>query len=336
MLLSAPYVVTPSRAAPKRIIVCDAGDVISRIYTDLIYKSFTQETGIEVIGAISEHEPVAQIQTFVNTKRYLWDMVVLGPQTFALLTTTDVYLEKHELEHEPIIQTIAPQFMSPYGVGARAYSMTLAYRTDTFKDRVPEAWQDLWDINRFPGRRGLRKHPFDTIEIALMADGVPPGKVYPCDLNRAFRSLDKIRPHVTNWWTGGPQTEQLLKSGEIDLISAWTVRVLSAINAGIPLAFSWNQHVYGCNRFAILKGTPNADACRQFIKFASNPKRQALLAPYGIAPTQPDAFSYIDLKHAQLLPTYPDNLKKGLLVDAAYWTKHQQAATERFNNWIIS
>jgi putative spermidine/putrescine transport system substrate-binding protein len=43
----------------------------------------------------------------------------------------------------------------------------------------------------------------------------------------------------------------------------------------------------------------------------------------------------IDPKHVKWLPTYPENLKKGLFIDAAYWAKHQQAAIERFNHWML-
>jgi spermidine/putrescine-binding protein len=141
----------------------------------------------------------------------------------------------------------------------------LAYRTDAFKGRpVPETWQDFWDTEKFPGSRGLRKIPFDTIEEALLADGAQLNTVYPCDLNRAFRSLD--------------------------------------------------------------------------IQVASDPKRQALLVPYGIGPTQPEVLNpgYIDLKHAKLIPTYPDNIKKGLPSNGLYWKTHQNAVIERFNRWMIS
>ena len=36
-----------------------------------------------------------------------------------------------------------------------------------------------------------------------MADGVPWDKVYPMDIDRAFKSLDRIKPHVDVWWTSG-------------------------------------------------------------------------------------------------------------------------------------
>lgn len=170
-----------------------------------------------------------------------------------------------------------------------------------------------------------------------MADGVSTKNVYPCDLDQAFRSLDRIKPYTSIWWTNAPESEQLLKSGGVDLMPSIVSRAQAAIDAGAPIAISWDQHIYGCDSWAILKGTPNADACREFIKFTSDPKRQALLASYGaIGVTQPDAFKYIDPKRAKLLSTHPENLKKGIFIDASYWLNVQSTVIERFSRWMLS
>jgi putative spermidine/putrescine transport system substrate-binding protein len=225
------------------------------------------------------------------------------------------------------------------------YSTVLAYREEAFKGRqAPRTWKDFWDIRNFPGRRALRKIPFDTIEEALLADSVPPGEVYSCnDLDRAFRSLDKIKPHISVWWQNAPQAEHLLKTGEVDLLPAFSLAALAAIEVGAPVAFSWDQHIYGYDNWTILKGTPNADACRQFIQFATDPERQARLIPYGVAPTQPSALTHevlqrnrIDPKYVRLLATYPDNLKKGMPSDGEYWASRHSAVLERYNHWLLS
>ena len=124
----------------------------------------------------------------------------------------------------------------------------------------------------------------------------------------------------------------------MDLIPAFHASALSAITADAPVAFSWDQQIYGYDSLAILKDAPNADVCRQFIQFASDPKRQALLVPYGIGPTQPEVLrpGYIDLKHAKLIPTYPDNIKKGIPSNGLYWMSNQHAVIERFNQWMLA
>jgi putative spermidine/putrescine transport system substrate-binding protein len=51
-------------------------------------------------------------------------------------------------------------------------------------------------VRRFPGPRSLRNHPVDNLEFALLADGAAMDKLYPIDMDRAFRKLDEIRQHV--------------------------------------------------------------------------------------------------------------------------------------------
>lgn len=334
-----PFVWTPSRAASKRIVVRDDGGIYNKAYTDVYYRPFLASTGIEVVGVQSNAEPTAQIKSMVDTGSYTWDMAKISQPAILLLTSGGKeYLEHHGLESDPVIATIPKQYMSPFGVGTNVYTTVLAYRTDAFKGRkAPASWADFWNPKDFPGRRALRKYPFDTIEEALMADGVAAAQVYPCDFDRAFKSLDKLAKHVDVWWTTGAQIEQMLTSGEVDMMPTWVARAQSAIANGAPVSIVWNQNIWGCDNWTILKGTPNGAACREFIKFASDPKRQAELVKYFPAGmTQPDAFNFVKPEIAKNCPTFPENIKSGLHIDARYWQQNQSVALERFNRWILT
>jgi putative spermidine/putrescine transport system substrate-binding protein len=72
----APFVWTRSKTSTKRkIVVRDSGGLLSRLYKEVFYEPFRQKTGIEVIGVSSDPEPTTQIQTMVETERYL-----VGPE----------------------------------------------------------------------------------------------------------------------------------------------------------------------------------------------------------------------------------------------------------------
>ncbi|WP_447742500.1 ABC transporter substrate-binding protein [Variovorax boronicumulans] len=336
--LAAPAIWTPARAASKRIVVRDDGGIYTKAYGAVFYRPFTEKTGIEVVAVQANAEPTAQIRSMVETKNYTWDMAKISQPAIRTLTSgSKIYLEKHGLEADPMVATIPAQYMSPYGVGNNVYSTVLAYRTDKFKGRkAPSSWADFWNVKDFPGRRGLRKHPFDTIEEALMADGVPNGQVYPCNLDRALASLDKVKSAVDVWWTSGAQVEQMLGNGEVDMVATWVSRAQSAIANGAPVSIVWNQNLWGCDSWSILAGSPNADACREFIKFASDPKRMAALTEYFPAGmTQPAAFSFVKPELAKGCPTHPDNIKNGLQIDARYWQENQAQVLEKFNAWIL-
>lgn len=336
--LGAPAVLRYARAQSKRIVVRDDGGVYTKAYGECFYKPFTQKTGIEVIGVQANAEPVAQIKSMVDTKNYTWDMAKISQPAILLLTEGGkVYLEKHGLENDPNVRTIPAQFMSPYGVGTNVYSTVLAYRTDTFKNRkAPNSWADLWNVKEIPGRRSIRKHPFDTLEESLMAGGVPTSQLYPLNIDRAFSNLDVIKPNVAVWWNSGAQATQLLASGEVDMIATWVSRPQAAMMEGAPVAISWNQNLWGVDNWAILAGTPNAEACREFIKFASDVKRMAQQGDYYPAGvTQPEAFKYMKPEVAKNSPTYPDNIRTGVQINAKYWLENQAAVTERFNSWVL-
>ena len=336
--IGAPAVLSFARAQSKRIVVRDDGGVYTTAYGACFYRPFTEKTGIEVIGVQANAEPIAQIRSMVETKTYTWDMAKISQPAILLLTQGDkIFLEKHGLENDPNVMSIPAAFMSPYGVATNVYSTVLAYRTDAFKGRkAPASWADFWNVKDFPGRRSLRKHPFDTIEESLMASGVPTSSLYPLNVDQAFANLDKISPSIDVWWNSGAQVTQMLTSGEVDMIATWVSRPQNAMIDGAPVAISWNQNLWGVDNWSILAGTPNADACREFIKFASDPKRMAQQTEYYPAGvTQPEAFKYIKPEIAKNCPTYPDNIKNGVQINAKYWLQNQAAVTERFNSWIL-
>ena len=55
-------------------------------------------------------------------------------------------------------------------------------------------------MQKFPGRRVLRREEVWVTEAALKADGVKEGEFYPIDVARVFRSLDRIKPHIKAWY----------------------------------------------------------------------------------------------------------------------------------------
>ena len=153
-----------------------------------------------------------------------------------------------------------PEAKKPDWMGSDIYATILAWRTDKYGRSGPKSWADFWDVQKFPGRRAFHKHPIDMLEIALLADGVPKDKIYPIDMDRAFKKLDQIKPHVQVWWTGGAQTTQMLQSGEVDMLPTWNGRAQAVIDAGGPVEIGWNQGLYALEGWVIPKGDPQGRA----------------------------------------------------------------------------
>ena len=335
MVAAAPYFIGSARAESKRLFVRDAGGMWTEGYRKAYFEPFFKATGIEVIGITSTAEPTAEVKSIVETGNYTWDLGGAISLAAANLLADMNLLEAHQLGDSAVIKTIPAEFNTPHAIGSDIYSTAIGYSTERVK-KVPQGWAQYWDVENFPGRRGLRKYAFDSIEEALMADGVAPGDVYPCDMDRAFKSLDKIRGDISAWWGSGAQATQMFTSGEIDMMPTWASRILAARDAGAKVGISWDQHIWGIDVWIILRGTPKANLCRRFIEFACEPQRQAALTEYVMnGPTQPEAFKYIAQERARDLPTHPDNLKRGLPIDNAYWATHKSEALDRFNEWIL-
>lgn len=338
--LAFPAVLAPRKTrAATRIVARDPGGPWEKAMAEAIYKPFREATGIEVVGVAGQHDPTAIVKGMVETKVYQWDVFILGNMTNEVLMSQGL-LETLNVNDDPAVQEIPAQYKTPTMIGSYNYAAVLAYRTDTYpaKAKAPTGgWKDMWDVKGIPGRRGMRKFPQEVLEEALLADGVAPDKLYPLDVDRAFKSLTKLKKDVAIWWSGGAQTSQMLKTGELDMCTCWNGRAQAAIDEGAPVAVSWNQGLMSYDGWCIAKGAPQADIARQFIRFASQAQRQAAFTPYAAyGPTNPNAMKFVDPARAKMLPSFPENAKLTIPTSPAYWGPTQGALLERFNQWMLT
>jgi putative spermidine/putrescine transport system substrate-binding protein len=275
------------------------------------------------------------IKTQVQSGKVSWDVVDL-PTGDCLRGEQEGLFEKLDLKLIPNAAQLPPELKDDYSVGYISYSTVLAYRTDAFKGKdVPKTWADFWDTDKFPGQRSLRNLPRPTLEIALMADGVAPDKLYPLDVDRAFKKLEQIKPDISTWWTSGGQSAQLISDGEVDMIQAWNGRITAVQAGGAPVAFDYNQGVLETNSLCVLKGTPHKDAAMKFVNEAIDAKLQAalpLIIDYG--PLNPEAFKTgtIPAERAAKLPSSPQNISRQALLSSKWWAS--EAGVKAEERWL--
>jgi putative spermidine/putrescine transport system substrate-binding protein len=115
-------------------------------------------------------------------------------------------------------------------------SMVICYNKKKWPgDDHPKSWADFWNVEKFPGRRAIRRTPpMWTIDAALLADGVKEDGFYPLDVDRAFKSLDRIKPHVKTWWSDNAQAQQLMEQEEVDLITMMNGRASNPSRTACP------------------------------------------------------------------------------------------------------
>ncbi|MFT8806406.1 MAG: extracellular solute-binding protein [Acetobacter aceti] len=125
----------------------------------------------------------------------------------------------------------------PARCGVPALSLDYALSWDSSRFSDTPTWRDFWDVARHPGKRGLRADPRITLEIALLADGVPPDAIYStlgssAGLDRAFRRLAQLRPYIV-WWTSPAEAMHILTKGAA-LMSVTPTSEVTVANIGLP------------------------------------------------------------------------------------------------------
>ena len=104
---------------------------------------------------------------------------------------------------------------------------------------------------------------------------MPRDQLYPLDIDRAFKKLDQIKPHVKVWWREGTQSQQLIRDGEVDMMSIWNARASELKQQGVPVEVVWNGAVRSTSTWGVLKGAPNRKLAWEFIQFTTQAKPQA-------------------------------------------------------------
>lgn len=291
---------------------------------------FTKATDIKVVQ--DGPTDYGKLKTMVESGNVQWDVVDVEAD-FALRDASEGLLEP--LDFTQIKRDkIDPRFVSDHGVGSFFFSFVLGYNEGKLGANKPVDWTALFDTKTYPGKRALYKWPSPgVLELALLADGVAPDKLYPLDLDRAFKKLDTIKKDIV-WWGGGAQSQQLLASGEASLGQFWNGRVYALQQDGAPVGVSWKQNLVMADFLVIPKGAKNKDAAMKFLANASSAEGQAEFAnKTAYAPVNVDSVAKLDKDLAQNLPTA--YAQDQVTLDFAYWAKNGQAIAARWNEWLV-
>ncbi len=327
--LALPAYVRPASAQGKTLVVVNSGGAMGDAKRTALYQPFTEKTGIEITTVAGPE--LAKIKVQVDQGSVEWDVVDLL-EAWVPAATRQNLLEPVD---ESIVDTkqAVERARNPHAVGGTIFSGGIAFPTDRLKPIA--TWADMWNTEGFPGRRGLRTRINDTLEIALMADGVPPDQVYPCDVERAFKALDRIKPSVSHWIAQTAQTVSLIQSNETDYTFTYTTRVKDLQAAGVPIDYSFRQNILGVGWLGVPRGSTKKAEAMQFLNFCLDPDRQAELATRsGDAPTNPAALDKVDPSARKWLADV--NAKDNLFTNAEWWDTRLEELSVRFKEWLLT
>jgi putative spermidine/putrescine transport system substrate-binding protein len=316
--------------------VCSYGGAFQAAQRQAYFKPFEELSGIKVIE--SEGPDIAKVKAMVDTGNIEFDVGEFDRASVVNLGRKGDYWEAIDYGLFDV-DNIDAAFREKDSVAMLPYGQIIGYRTDAFGGKEPGDNPDLWDTARFPGSRCLQAGSgglAPDLEVAIMASGVPKEKVYPIDIDKAFASLAKIKPHVDKWWTAGAQPAQLLNDNEVTMATAWNGRIYTIQQNGAPVKPIWKNQLLRTDVWAIPKNAPNKANAQKFAAFITMAVPQARLSyiiPYGFVNNNSAALMPPD--RLTQLPTAPETKKDLLVYNSAWWADNRDAVLARWNKFLL-
>lgn len=323
-----PGYIDPERWAGRTLIVASQGGTYQDAQDEAVFQPFALATGAAVQTKAFDLDELRQQ---VEGESVTWDLADLPMDEVLPLARAGILtaIDYQRVDKTPLIEEIVGQ----YAVGSAFFSTVLAYAAGL--DQAPTGWIDFWDVETFVGERGLRRSPVGTLEFALLADGMSKTQLYPIDVERAFASLDQIRPHVAEWYDNFRQPVALVEAGNVTMASSYHVVAQEADVLG-KIAVQWNGGMLSADAWVVPRGAPNADVAMDLINFATRAipcANFARLVPFG--PVNRDAFDLIDRDRQKFLPTTEAHRAVQFVQGWNWWADNEEEVTARFKEWLL-
>lgn len=326
-------------AQARDLTVVSWGGAYQDAQREVYFEPFMEDTGIPLVEE-SWDGGIGVLRAKVEGGASTWDVVQVESEELALGCEEGLF-ELIDFSKIGGKDRYIPAAVDDCGVGTIVYNFVLGYDRDVLQD-APDGWADFFDTEKYPGKRALRNGPKTTLEIALMADGVPPEEVYDVlatdeGVERAFAKLESIRDDLI-FWEAGAQPPQLLAAGEVVMTSVYNGRIDAANrednrNFGIV----WDESLFTLDSWVILRGSPNIEQAYAFLDYVGEEENQArfpMAIAYGV--TNVNANQHIPPERVKDLPTAEENMANAIEIDTEFWLENIDRLTERFNRWAAT
>jgi len=351
ILISATALVAVSAAAASAgtITVVSWGGAYTKSQVEAYHKPWIAETGNQIVSE-DYNGGLAEIKAQVEAGNVSWDLVdvelsqAIRGCDEGLLEELDLSMLPDGADGTPAADDFVEGALSDCAVANIVWSTIFAF--DSSVTPGVNSIDDLFDLEAFPGKRGLKKGAKTVLEMALMADGVPASEVYAVlgtdeGVDRAFAKLDTIKDDVV-WWESGAQPPQLLADGEVIMTTAYNGRIFNAaIAENKPFEIVWDGQILDFDLWVIPKGAPNKELAMEFIAYSTDTQRladQASWISYGPArkSSGPLVGLYSDGKTEMgpHMPTAAANMTNAVVSDFEFWADNADELNERFNAWL--
>lgn len=334
-LVAIFLLLTACQQQDDALTVVSLGGVHAKAQAVAFYKPFEQAHHATIIAGTYTGE-MGKIRSMVETHRVDWDVVQVETANLIRGCSEGLFEPIKATSIADPEQFVAGTF-SECGVGFFTWSIIVAYDTDKLK-QAPSNWQDFWNVQKFPGNRGLQRNPMIALEAALLADGVQPQAIYtvlatPEGVDRAFKKLDELKPYI-KWWDKGSQPLPMLLAGDVVMTTTFNGRAVIAKQEGKAVGLMWQDSFYDMDNFAIVKGSQHKALAEQFIGYAIATRPQRLFSEYSkYGFVNKATAAVIDPNVLANVSNNPDTMQHAHRINSSFWVEQGEALVQRFNVW---
>jgi putative spermidine/putrescine transport system substrate-binding protein len=317
------------------VVVCSWGGGYADTMKSVWFDPFSKATGIET--SVTSIPDMAKLEVMENVGNVEWDLIdTEGVQMQIAMKKGLLQPIDYDLIFSIVPkEQIDPKVITKFGIGSVAFSTVIAWNHDLFGADGPQTWVEWFDTKRFKGRRALYAQPRPSFEVALMAAGVPKDKIYPINIDDAFKALDAIRDKVDLWVEKTSQWAVLMQNGEVDLMGSSLARTLEEKKRTGKIDFTFSQSIVEQSYWTIPKGAPGSKQAQKLLAWMMQPDgmlQYASARPFNVANTS--IYGNIPSEMRSQLPGFPDNAAKNMHIDEGWWAENTAAVQPRWLDWM--
>jgi putative spermidine/putrescine transport system substrate-binding protein len=239
LVLALALGIAASAAAQEKLTVVSWGGAYQESQRKAFMEPYAKDTGTQITEEEYNGE-VAKIRAMVETNSVTWGVMDVDTPTAiqgcaeGILETIDwgkLGLDRSKFVGADLMECAVPNIV---------YATVIAYDADKTPNG-PQTIADVFDLVKFPGKRGLQKNPFINLEWALIADGVDAADVYTVletdeGVERAFKKLDTIK---SEGLVGSRRAASMPADGQV--VTRLNGRIYNAVVQDRRTSRSWDR-----------------------------------------------------------------------------------------------
>ena len=333
------------------------GGAYSASQQNAYHDPYSANTGTKIINDESSPEAVAKLRAMKEAGNVTWDLVDVEAADAIRLCDEGLAMEYDPdelLAAAPDGTSASDDFgdmiVSDCFIPQIVFSTTFGYRTDMVPagTEAPTGACDVFDLEKYPGKRALNKQPIANMEWALICDGVAYEDVYDTletdeGQQKALDKLATIKDQ-TIWWSAAAEPIQLLADGEVFMASSYNGRLFSAIvEQSQPIGMACDSQMFDLDGWVIPAGLPDDRLARvkDYVMFATDTQRLADQAKYiSYGPARMSSAPLVG-QHATLgidmgphMPTDPANAENTFVNNYSWWADYRDDLDAKFQAWL--